>query len=181
MEGFYLREATEADLEGIYAVEISAFHEGLVEDRSVFLERLRVYREGFILLINAHDDEIVGYLSTERWFYKEDVKFEEFRLGHGIYEAHNIQGEELYISSTGILPEYRGNGLGKRFFQEGIHFILSREKGIKSLLLLVNHEWTIPRSIYEKAGFSEVCRFKDFFKATTGEYLGDGIVMRKNV
>jgi ribosomal protein S18 acetylase RimI-like enzyme len=78
----------------------------------------------------------------------------------------------------GILPSYRGGGLGDMLFNGSVDYIVSRNPRIKKAVLLVNERWEGARHIYTREGFAEIGRFRDFFTAE-GDIPSDGIIMGK--
>lgn len=176
MKEFRLRRAELNDIDKIMRIEKASFDPESREDKSVFIERLNVYSDGFFVM--EWESEIIGFICTELWTYKEDVVEADFELGHSILDMHKDKGSELYISAIGIAPKYRGKGAGKMLFQEGTGRILKENPHIKSQILIVSQAWKNARKIYKKSGFREVLRITDFFENKAGE-KEDGIVMRK--
>jgi len=116
MEKRNIRNAGPGDIEQIMLIERSSFHEHIRESRSVFLERIAFFREGFLVL--EIDDHVCGYISSEIWDYAENITATSLTLNHRISETHTTTGSELYISSIGILEDYRGKGYGNLLFTE---------------------------------------------------------------
>lgn len=174
---YKIRTAHEVDINHIMNIERACFSLDICENQSVFLERIRIFKDGFYVL--EFKGSIIGYISTEIWDYEEEVKEKQFRLGHSIKSVHNEKGNELYISSMGILPEFRGSGLGKTLFQEATDSILKKNKNLKSIILIVSDKWYKARDIYKKNDFDEILTIRGFFEYSN--YKEDGIVMRKAV
>jgi ribosomal-protein-alanine N-acetyltransferase len=173
MEKRTIRNAGPGDIEQIMLIERSSFHENIRESRSVFLERIAFFREGFLVL--EIDDHVCGYISSEIWNYSENITATRFILNHRLCEVHTTTGSELYISSIGILEEYRGKGYGNLLFSELSRRMIEKY-AISSIILLVSANWNAAKRIYEKNGFEEMCRIPGFF------YNGnEGIVMRKHL
>lgn len=173
---YKLRIVTENDINDIMEIETSSFDVEICEPQSLFLERINVFPNGFYVI--EYNDKVIGYISTELWNYEEDIDTNLFTLGHSIREVHNTDGDELYISSMGILPAYRGMGLGKILFNDAISNILEKKKGIKSQILIVSENWIQARKIYKKNDFIEVKYIKDFL-VYQNNLKEDFIVMRK--
>ncbi len=176
MNEFGLRRAELKDIEKIMKIEKASFDPESREDKAVFIERLNTYSEGFYVM--ECKNEIIGFICTELWMYKDEVLESDFELGHSIADMHRDQGTELYISAIGISPKHRGRGAGKMLFQEGVKRILEDNANIKSQILIVSEAWKNARKIYKKTGFREVLRITDFFENKLGE-KENGIVMRK--
>ncbi|WP_430884398.1 GNAT family N-acetyltransferase [Fusibacter sp. JL216-2] len=176
MKEFRLRHADLKDIDKIMRIEKASFDPESREDKSVFIERLDTYSDGFFVM--ESEGEIIGFICTELWVYKDEVVEGDFELGHSILDMHSDQGTELYISAIGISPKHRGKGAGKMLFQEGTGRILKDNPNIKSQILIVSEAWKNARKIYKKTGFREVLRITDFFENKAGE-KENGIVMRK--
>lgn len=172
------RTAREDDIEGIMNIEIASFSSGICEKKDVFLDRIRVFRDGFYIM--EYQGRIIGYLCSEIWKYKEKVDETDFVLGHSISKIHDPKGNEVYISSMGTLPEFRGMGLGKLMFEEFSIYIIKKYEKLKSKILIVSENWYNARKIYVENGFEEIAIIKDFFYYNNVNTLKeDGIIMRK--
>ncbi|WP_091936605.1 GNAT family N-acetyltransferase [Methanolobus profundi] len=154
-------------------IENSSFHENIAESRETFLERTEVFPDGFlVLMVNGR---VIGYISSELWEYSEDIDVRQFQLEHSIMDTHRSNGSELYISSIGILEEYRGSGYGKILVSE-LEKKMIYNYGINSIILIVSENWTAARRIYEKNGFERIQTISGFFHDDNNS---DAIVMRK--
>jgi ribosomal-protein-alanine N-acetyltransferase len=172
------RQATSQDIANILFIERESFAAGIKESKSVFLERLITFPAGFILLEVDGCSKPVGYICSELWQYQQTVNEEQLALGHSIKNTHQPQGSELYISSMGVLPAFRGHGYGKLLLQELITNIKSRYPWVISVLLIVAEQWQVAQAIYGKLGFEQVAVIPAFFKQV-GRSTIDGIIMRK--
>lgn len=172
-----LRKAYPADIAGIMAVERDAFILGVQEAESVFAERIQVFPDGFLVLVDS-DCNICGYFSSERWPVRR-TDTSVFQLGHSIRKNHTADGTVLYISSMGILSRYRGTGLGRWLFEESLRQITVSCSGIERIILLVNEHWNGARHIYQTNGFTEQTRLTEFFPSAAGG-REDGIIMERN-
>ncbi|WP_432402254.1 GNAT family N-acetyltransferase [Wukongibacter sp. M2B1] len=172
------RLANENDIEDIMRIETSSFGSEICEKSGVFLERINVFPKGFFIM--EYGNEVIGYLSSEIWEYKDDIAEKDFILGHSIKESHRDKGNELYISSMGVIPKYRGNKLGKLMFEEFSKYILALNKSLRTIILIVSEKWTRARKIYKNNGFKEILEIERFFGYNKQYgYNEDGIVMRK--
>lgn len=173
----HLRNAHPADIAGIMAVERDAFIPEVQEAESVFAERIQVFPDGFLVLVD-NDCSICGYFSSERWpVCRTDASV--FQLGHSIRKNHTADGPVLYISSMGILSRYRGTGLGRRLFEESLCRITASCSDIERIILLVNEHWDGARHIYQTNGFTEQIRLINFFPSAAGG-REDGIIMERD-
>lgn len=172
------RTARENDIESIMNIERSSFSADICEKEDVFIERIRVFKDGFYIM--EYQGQVIGYLCSEIWNYKEKIDDSDFVLGHSIRTAHDTEGNEVYISSMGILPDFRGMGLGKLMFEEFLKYIIRKYEKIKSQVLIVSENWNNARKIYIKNGFEEVAILKNFFYHRDAPRLKEnGIIMRK--
>ncbi|GAB6180894.1 hypothetical protein JCM14036_22130 [Desulfotomaculum defluvii] len=169
------REATPEDINNIMFIEDNSFHQGVREERDVFLERIITFPTGFLLL--EHEGRVIGYICSELWKYQENIDIGNLKLGHWIKTIHDPAGEELYISSMGVLREFRGEGIGELMFESLLNISLKTYPQIKSILLIVSRNWLAAQRIYQKNGFREITIIPNFFKPLNLEHQ-DGIVMR---
>ncbi|MBA2859752.1 ribosomal-protein-alanine N-acetyltransferase [Methanococcus maripaludis] len=175
MEKMVIRNARKTDIDEIMNIEYDSFIEGISENRNVFLDRIATFQNGFLVL--EVDSEILGYISSEIWEYSENIDEKMFDLNHDIKKVHKCNGSELYISSIGILKKHRKNGYGNLLFKELIEKI-SKNYKISSMILTVSVNWKPAIKLYEKNGFKEIGRIKEFFE---DDDSSDGIVMRKYI
>lgn len=172
-----LRKATKSDIDAIMNIEKEAFVEEIQENKDIFLERIEIFPDGFFIL--EEDNKEIGYFSSELWNSVPQNGNSCFSLNHSALENHKKEGTVLYISSIAILNEYKGNGLGYRFFSESVEKIIKSFPQIKEIVLLVNEIWIAALHIYKKCGFIEYGRVQNFF--SSGGIKSDGILMRKSV
>lgn len=172
------RTAREDDIEGIMHIETASFPKEICEKKDVFLDRIRVFQDGFYIM--EYQGRVIGYLCSEIWDYKERINETDFVLGHSIRKIHDPKGNEVYISSMGTLPEFRGMRLGKLMFEEFSKYIIKKYKKLKSKILIVSENWHNARKIYVENGFEEIAIIKDFFYYNNVDTLKEhGIIMRK--
>ncbi|MDO5773065.1 MAG: GNAT family N-acetyltransferase [Spirochaetales bacterium] len=172
-----LRKATKSDIDDIMNIEKEAFAEGIQESKDIFLERIETFSEGFFIL--EENNKKIGYFSSELWNSVPQKGDSCFSLNHSALKNHKKEGAVLYISSIAILNEYKGNGLGYRFFNKSVEKIIKSFPQIKEIVLLVNEIWIPALHIYKKCGFIEYGRIQKFF--SSNETKTDGILMRKTV
>jgi len=172
------REAILSDIDNIMHLEEKCFNIYTQESKDVYENRIKYFPEGFIVLEN--DNMLCGAVSSEIWNYKENVSSKDFTLGHSIKEQLDLKGNELYISSIGILPQYRGNGYGKQLFNELITHIKTLFPKVTKGILLLNETWIYAMKIYQDFGFQYICEFPNFFLADD-KSKQKAIVMRKAV
>ena len=144
---------------------------------------------------------VCGYFCAERWDFLPDFEIfgsesdsestagekekknalkkieKRFSLGHNPLLTHKIDGAYLYVSSFALLKEYRGKGLGEKFFLNSLAALCSAMSGIKKVVLLVDSEWENALKIYKKLGFEQIFVLKEFFPTIQKKVSADGIVM----
>ncbi len=157
-------------------LEDGGFHQHIQEDKSVMLERMRHFPAGFLVLAND-SDVATGYLCSELWDSDGTLQESAFALGHDIKDTHRADGSQLYISSMTVAREYRGSGLGKKFFQQSVHMLRTQLTHVRGSILLLSAEWTGAHKIYQDSGYTEIARLKDFF-ASIATHDADAIIMQ---
>lgn len=174
MERFKLRQAGADDIDDIMRLEAEGFAAGIHERREVFLARIATFPTGFLLL-HHHDGSAAGYFCSERWQAQDKIAPEQLTMNHDIASTHREDGDELYISSMTLAPQWRGCGLGEAFFLRCLTQLRQME-GLSSAVLLVNEQWTAARQIYQRHGFVESTRLPGFFQTAPP---ADALLMRR--
>lgn len=90
----------------------------------------------------------------------------------GYFVASSVAGE-VTLMNIAIVPSQQGKGLGKRLLQFLIH--LSCQKQEQEIWLEVRASNVAALSLYDKLGFVEVDRRKDYYPCETGRE--DAIIM----
>lgn len=171
-------KANTSDIDAIMEIEEESFLPGVVESRDVFLERIITFPDGFILMNTKENLKPIGYICSEIWMIDEDIKTDLFTLGHSIKSIHNNAGNMLYISSMGVIKEYRGYGLGHKMFKFLTSNICMHYPSIDTQILIVGDQWSTAKHIYEMEGFQTLFILDGFFKPNEiGAFKG--IVMKK--
>ena len=136
-----------ADLDEVMVIERRSFSAPWEE--STFRGLMR--RPSAALLVAETDDELTGY--SVMWFAADE-------------------GE---LGDIAVVPERRGEGIGRRLLRESISVAASR--GTRSLYLEVRESNDVARRLYENVGFSVVGVRKQYYT----EPVEDAIVMRLNL
>jgi len=157
-------------------IEQECFHKNIAENKETIIERINVYNEGF--LVALLENEIIGYISSELWNFKEVIDPNFVELNHSITEVHIKDGTELYISSMGVLNKYQGLGLGSLMFNYLINQHLKMNPNIKSVVLLTANEFSKAMAMYKKEGFKILFEIDSVFQFDKNNNQ-NGIVMRK--
>lgn len=133
-----------ADLDEVMVIERRSFSAPWEE--STFRGLMR--RPSAALLVAETDDELTGY--SVMWFAADE-------------------GE---LGDIAVVPERRGEGIGRRLLRESISVAASR--GTRSLYLEVRESNDVARRLYEKVGFNVVGVRKQYYT----EPVEDAIVMK---
>ena len=179
-----IRKAETDDIDNIMNVERLSFHSNVIESQKVFEDRISLFSDGFLVAETEKDGKktIVGYISSELWSFSKEIQISNFNLNHSIFETHCSDGEELYISSIAIDPQFRGNGIGKHLFTYLLDSVSNKYK-LKSAILLVNSDWQSAHKMYRNEEFEEIGKILNFFPITKKDNenhsSGTGIIMRK--
>ena len=136
-----------ADLDEVMLIERRSFSAPWEE--STFRGLMR--RPSAALLVAENDDELTGY--SVMWFAADE-------------------GE---LGDIAVVPERRGEGIGRMLLRESIAVAASR--GTRSLYLEVRESNEVARRLYEKVGFSVVGVRKQYYT----EPVEDAIVMKLDV
>ena len=136
-----------ADLDEVMLIERRSFSAPWEE--STFRGLMR--RPSAALLVAENDDELTGY--SVMWFAADE-------------------GE---LGDIAVVPERRGEGIGRMLLRESISVAASR--GTRSLYLEVRESNDVARRLYEKVGFSVVGVRKQYYT----EPVEDAIVMKLDV
>lgn len=172
------RKVKREDIASIMTIEYSSFSEVICEAVEVFEERIRVFSNGFKVM--EYQNEMIGYICSEIWDDLNELNEDFFTLGHSISELHNEEGTQLYISSMGLLPRYRNQGLGRMIFEDFMVYIKEMFPKIESVVLIVSEKWAQAIKIYESNGFLKKKTFSNFFNYEDDKKcLEDALVMVK--
>lgn len=99
------------------------------------------------------------------------------------FVAKNIDGKSIgyagmqaivgegYVTNIGVLPQYRGSGIGSRLVKQ----LIDTADGLRLdfISLEVRPSNTVAIALYKKYGFKEVGRRKNFYRSPTE----DGLIM----
>ena len=147
--------------------EIFASVDNLIEDG--FFGNMRI-----VPLEPRHIKEIArleDLCFSEPW--SEEGKLEAYRLGTRFFvaeEAGSLIGyigvkaviDEGYITNIAVFPQYRRKGVASALLNKV--FAFAKEKRLSFVSLEVRPSNTAAVSLYEKAGFKEEGRRKDFYR-----------------
>lgn len=177
-----LYPAKSFDINSIMAIERASFIPQIQEKQKTFEERMSVFPNGFLILQDVSEKTVLeqghavtaGYFCSEIWPSIPEDKF--FELGHSARKMHTDTGSVLYVSSFALAPDYRGKGLSFKFFKDSLNSICGAYDSIKTVVLLVNEEWTGALSVYKKLNFLTLRTIKEFFPSLH-KAKSDGFIM----
>ena len=115
---FYIRHATEEDMDGIMRAEKDAWPNGLRANRDEFESRLRIFSQGFFIAcikVDEDTENIVGISTSEIINYDTSMalcSWKEVTDNGYIEDTHDENGNALYIVSVGVSEKFRGMGIG---------------------------------------------------------------------
>lgn len=158
------RTATKADLNSIMEIEAASFLPEIQESKSTFIARLTAGSSLFLIFEeNLENGNTIpaGYLSAE-FLEKIPSSQEELKLDHSP-STKNTSTKIIYLSSFALLPQFRGNGQGKRLWNDCLDFFAKTNLQTEKFLLIVNEEWKNARHIYEQNGFTPIDNYPEFF------------------
>ena len=110
-----------------------------------------LFRTGDTFIIRTGLGDITGFAVCEQFIY-----------------------EQPRLVIIAVLPDYQGQGIGKKLLDEVLEFY--RIEGCLSLTLTVNSKNARAIKMYENAGFRHVSLLKKYFLQD-----GDGILMKREL
>lgn len=126
-----------------------------------------------LLMADEQESMVDRYLDRGRMFAEESGKAEC---------VVTEEGDFAEIKNLAVLPEYRGQGFGRKM----IEFVEKLYRGKYSRLRVGTGDSPLTVPFYEKCGFSEISRIKDFFTENydhpiyeAGVLLRDMVVLEK--
>lgn len=128
-----IRKATDADLESMYAIEVSSF--------SVPWSKASMEKD----LVNP----VATYLLAE----------EEGQI-RGYIGVWNVMSEGQ-ITNVAVEPNHRGKGIGQKLVQALVEYAKANE--LEVLILEVRESNAAAQKVYSKAGFKEVAIRKNYY------------------
>ena len=152
VKGYSVRKAEQGDLAAVMQVERQSFEENIVEDESVFADRIAYASDCNYVLVKADTQSVCGYFTAELWDSSQ-MGADAFALGHSVRKRHQPAGTALYISSVALLPEVRGQSIAEHFCAASIERIVAVFPQLERSILLVHEDWHKAIRIYEKQGF----------------------------
>lgn len=145
LEKFKFRSIEQTEIRKAAAIEQICFPPNEACTEKSMTERVGVAQELFLVAIDKETGEIAGFLNG---IATDESRFrDEFFTDAGL---HNANGKNIMLIGLDVLPEYRGQGLGRELVCQYLH--REREKGRKEIFLTCLEEKV---KMYEKFGFAD--------------------------
>ena len=139
-----VRNARDQDIPTVAEIDAEAFSSyGPAEKPETFERRLRVFPNGFIILIA--DNEIAGYGCSEKWLTERQPGLDERPL-----VTHQPDGRIFCITGMAVRTKYRGRGYGLLILDKLME--IAHNEGCRKIVL----ETTNAQGLYLKRGFKSV-------------------------
>ncbi|KAL8973658.1 MAG: hypothetical protein Q9197_002085 [Variospora fuerteventurae] len=100
------RQMSVNDIESLFRVA-HLIHPGLPESDKVFAERVRLFPEGCLALVECERDKLYGYAISHPTRRRQPPALDRFLV------AIASDADQYYIHDLAILPEARGRGLAQ--------------------------------------------------------------------
>ena len=119
------------------------------------------------IYVIASDKEIIGQiclydggkLQALRKPILDKIK-QDFKINY--QAADETQAGEIYIDTFAVLPNYQGQGIGKKLLEFAIDKVVKQDR--KTLGLLVDNDNPAAKRLYERLGFNVVNEVEIFGK-----------------
>ena len=139
-----VRNARDQDIPTVAEIDAEAFSSyGTAEKPETFERRLRVFPNGFIILIA--DNEIAGYGCSEKWLTERQPGLDENPL-----VTHQPDGRIFCITGMAVKTKYRGRGYGLLILDKLME--IAHNEGCRKIVLETTHA----QGLYLKRGFKTV-------------------------
>jgi ribosomal protein S18 acetylase RimI-like enzyme len=152
LSGVVIRPAAFEDLNSILQVEATAWPKEIQASAEQFLERLRIYPQGFA--VATQGPVVVGVLTSQRVQYQLGQIPEgwERTTNRGwIRQTHQVDGNALYIVSVGIDSEHQSRRIGSALVRG------AQEHAVQAQLQYVLLDSRLPD--FRKSGFDDLERY----------------------
>ena len=139
-----VRNARDQDIPTVVEIDAEAFSgNGTAEKPETFQLRLRVFPNGFIILIA--DNEIAGYGCSEKWLMEHQPGLDESPL-----TTHQPDGRIFCITGLSVRTKYRERGYALLILDKLME--IAHNEGCRKIVL----ETTDAQGLYLKRGFNTV-------------------------
>ncbi len=149
-----------AGMESLLSVRVAAKLEDLRSRLAVFPEGVRVARIG---------GEVVGYVEFIRWSRDRVLGFRDISP---IEAQHEVDGRSAFIWFLGVLPAFRGRGIGRRLISEVVNW--SETQGIRQLQIVTQGGL---RGYFEDIGFKKIGEVEEYMPGMVGVFMARGVIL----
>ena|SRR5687768_2982751 len=139
-----VRSARDQDIPTVAEIDAEALSgNGTAEKPETFERRLRVFPNGFIILIA--DNEIAAYGCSEKWLTEREPGPDENPL-----VSHQPDGRIFCITGMAVKTKYRGRGYGLLVLDKLME--IAHNEGCRKIVLETTHA----QGLYLKRGFKTI-------------------------
>jgi ribosomal protein S18 acetylase RimI-like enzyme/pimeloyl-ACP methyl ester carboxylesterase len=149
-----------AGMESLLSVRVAAKLDDLFNRFVAFPDGMLVARVG---------DSVVGYVEFVRWNRERPTKFLDVSP---IHAQHEVDGRSAFIWFLGVLPAFRGRGIGRRLVSEVASW--SEKRGIRQLQIVTQSGL---REYFEDIGFKRIADLDEYMPSMTGVFMARGVVL----
>lgn len=141
------------DIPNIYKIETDIEHSNAATEETL-RKRLLMFNDGFLVIKDRKNKQILAYIETLIW---NDKDFENFEEISNFPIHYNIRGTSLYIIFLATSKSYRKKGFGTTLLKEIEK--QTKQFGIKLITLVAKDDLV---SFYSKLGFKEDKELPEF-------------------
>jgi len=139
-----VRNARDQDIPAVVEIDAEASSsDGTAEKPETFPLRLKVFPDGFIILVA--DNEIAAYGCSEKWLTEREPGLDEHSLA-----SHQPDGRIFCITSIAVKMKYRGRGYRLLVLDKLME--IAHGEGCKKIVVETAHA----QDLYLKRGFKTV-------------------------
>jgi ribosomal protein S18 acetylase RimI-like enzyme/pimeloyl-ACP methyl ester carboxylesterase len=149
-----------AGMEALLSVRVAANLDDLYN-------RLMSFPDG--MLVARIGDEVIGYIQFVLW---NRARMTTFREVSPIHSHHDADGTFAFIWFLGVLPAFRGRGIGRRLILEVVSW--SENKSIRQLQIVAQSDL---RGYFEAMGFKKIADIDEYMPSMTGVFMARGVVL----
>ncbi|HSK75307.1 MAG TPA: GNAT family N-acetyltransferase, partial [Thermoanaerobaculia bacterium] len=149
-----------AGMESLLSVRVAAKLDDLINRLVVFPDGMLVARVG---------EDVIGYVEFVRWSRERPTSFRDVSP---IHIHHEADGRLAFIWFLGVLPAFRGRGVGRRLISEIVSW--SESRGIRQLQIVTQSEL---RGYFEDIGFKRIADLREYMPGMLGVFMARGVVL----